>query len=109
MKNINKILITIPTGYLFISLDEILYLQAEGRKTIFKMKDGHKYFVHQTLTSMHNRIKSSHFFRCNRKFVVNLHFVKFAYPGYTDFLLATGQKIPVSRNKGTEIKNIMKG
>ena len=109
MKNINKILISSHTGHLHISYDDILYLQAEGRKTIFMMIDGNKYFVHQTLTSMHSNIYSPLFLRCSRKFVVNFHFVKFIYPGYTDLLLSTGKKIPISKNKGMEIKNFIQG
>ena len=90
----------VDVGFIFIDLDDIFYLEAQGNYTLFHMKSTGQHMVSKTLKTYTNLLKEFKFFRLNRSVIVNLKYVV----GYTrqkspTVTLSNGVTLSLSENR----------
>ena len=89
-----------------IPLDNILFFESEGRKTVAVMKSG-RYEIKKTLSELEDLYSDSNFFRVSKSALVNLAKVVSVTSDVDRTLLATltgKQIVRVSRKNANEFK-----
>jgi len=59
---------------------DIAFFYSENKIVFAVDKHGQKYFTDSTLTSIEQMVDEEMFFRANRKFIVNLFYIKYFQP-----------------------------
>lgn len=93
----------------FVQLEDIRYFESKGNyvKVYF---NGYKPMILRSLNSLENRLNQEHFFRANRKFIINLSWISHLENWFNGGLLITlkdEEKIEVSRRQAIKFKDIM--
>lgn len=106
----HKIALEIPGEIIFVSHDDILYLEADGMYTNVYLANNLKKVICKPLSYFENQLNDNHlFFRCHRSFIINLHYLDKFVKKDGDFLLMRNKKaIPISRAKKQEFLKIVK-
>lgn len=91
----------------FISLENIRLLESDGNyvKVYF---DSSRPLILRSLNSFEERLDPNHFFRANRKYIVNLNWIENIenwFNGGLMLKLKTGEKIEVSRRQAVRFKD----
>lgn len=90
----------------FVSLDEILYLEASGNYTVFHLESGEKLTVTKLLLHYEKRLKSSNLFtRIHDKILVNCTKMHRYEKKEGMMVLKNGDKISVSVRKSANLKD----
>ena len=93
----------------FVSVKNIRLLESEGNYTRLYFDD-HKPQLFRSLTAMEERLDSRHFFRANRKQVINLAWVEDIEPWFSGGLLVRlkgGLKVELSRRQAQDFRDRM--
>ena len=93
----------------FVSVKNIRLLESEGNYTRLYF-DAHKPQLFRSLTAMEERLDSRHFFRANRKQVINLAWVEDIEPWFSGGLLVRlkgGLKVELSRRQAQDFRDRM--
>ena len=106
--NLSKIAIPTSDGLEYISVNSIMYLEAERSYCYIFMENDKKMLVSRSLSDIEKLIESDTFFRCHKSFLVNLEFVK----KYVRFdggyiVLNNNKRIDISRRKKDEFTEVM--
>ncbi len=93
----------------FIELRKVRMLESEGNyvKVYF---DSFRPLILRSLNSFEERLDPEHFFRANRKFIINLNWVSSIenwFNGGLQVELREGEKIEISRRQAIRFKDIM--
>ncbi len=102
--NLNKLAISGISKIDFIDKDKIIFCEAKSNYTTVVTDDGQKYTLCKCLKHVVKELKAHYFFRCHASFVVNLRYLDSIHTGSVKYLIASGQSIPISRNKFGELK-----
>ena len=89
---------------LFIKMDEIIYLESIGKKTIIHFsnkKDDIE--IKENLASIESRLSKS-FFRCYKSYLVNLEYIK-AY-NRNEIEMENGEMVPIGRTKYKDFMDV---
>ncbi|WP_025741566.1 LytR/AlgR family response regulator transcription factor [Aquimarina pacifica] len=93
---------------IIVNLDDIIRCESDSNNTIFFLQDGQKIFVTKTLKYFADMLKNYQFLRVHQSHLVNLQcisaFIK-TDGGY--LMLKSGESIPVSVRKKTEVMEIL--
>jgi two-component system LytT family response regulator len=103
--------LTVPTaeGFLFISINDILYCHAVGNYTEFHLASHQKLLSSYTLGYYNEILVSHNFFRVHRSYLVNLAHVKMYKKGDGGVLMMNnGDEIEVARSTREVFLKIMK-
>ncbi|CAL2079703.1 LytTR family DNA-binding domain-containing protein [Tenacibaculum sp. 190524A02b] len=74
---LNTLFIEIPNGFVFLSYDEIQYLEADGSYTNIYVKDGNTKVISKTLKFFVEQLEDNDFFfKSHRSYLVNIKYVK---------------------------------
>ncbi len=93
----------------FVPVRSIRLLESEGNYTRLHF-DEHKPQLFRSLTAMEDRLDSRHFFRANRKQVINLTWVEGIEPWFSGGLLVKlkgGLKVELSRRQAQDFRERM--
>ena len=93
----------------FVPVKNIRLLESEGNYTRLYFDD-HKPQLFRSLTAMEERLDSRHFFRANRKQVINLAWVEDIEPWFSGGLLVKlkgGMKVELSRRQAQDFRDRM--
>jgi len=93
----------------FIELSKVRMLESDGNyvKVYF---DNFRPLVLRSLNSFEERLDPEHFFRANRKFIINLKWISYIenwFNGGLQVELREGEKIEISRRQAIRFKEIM--
>lgn len=94
--------LAIPTleGFVFITIEETFYLEAEDNYTVFHMADGKKYVVSRTLKEYEDILSTQNFFRIHKSYLVNLTAVKKYVKGDGGYVVLINDKaLDVSKRR----------
>lgn len=84
-------------GYHFLKMEDILYIEADGNYSSFKLKDGSSKVVIRKLGFYGDLLSDFSFFRCNRSFIVNMTAVQGVTKGRKmKAVMSNGDQISVS-------------
>lgn len=70
-----KISLPVKDGLIYVQLDEILYLTADGTYTEIKLTDENKHISSYNMGKLHKQLPEKQFLRINRKMVVNAKYI----------------------------------
>ncbi|WP_299715454.1 LytTR family DNA-binding domain-containing protein [uncultured Tenacibaculum sp.] len=74
---INRLPIEVPNGMIFLSYDEIQYLEADGSYTKIYVKNGNVKVISKTLKFFVDQLSNNDFFfKSHRSYLVNIKYVK---------------------------------
>lgn len=73
---LNRLILTMGNIQKPASADEIVYFMADDRYLFAVTQEGKKYYYDATLTQLENELNPNLFFRANRRYFINKHFVK---------------------------------
>lgn len=93
----------------FVPVKNIRLLESEGNYTRLHF-DEHKPQLFRSLTAMEDRLDAKHFFRANRKQVINLTWVEGIEPWFSGGLLVKlkgGLKVELSRRQAQDFRERM--
>ena len=93
----------------FVPVKNIRLLESEGNYTRVHFDD-HKPQLFRSLTAMEERLDPKHFFRANRKQVINLAWVEDIEPWFSGGLLVQlkgGLKVELSRRQAQDFREQM--
>ena len=100
-----KIAVPVSDGLLFIEIDNLFLLVADGSYTQLWLKDGSKLLVSKNLRFfaelLENRIQ---FFRTHRSSLVNVNHIKKYSKADSTIILDNDQTVKIARNKKTEFE-----
>lgn len=102
-EKISKIALPIAEGFLFVEINEIMYLQADGAYTHLILRDKRRFTVSKNIKNFEDLLKIEIFFRPHRSYLINLNAVKQFYRqdgGYV--VMENGDSISVSKEKKDE-------
>lgn len=91
------------TKYNKISLDDVYYIETNGRKTIIHTVDGDMDCM-DSISSLTAKLKDRNFYRCHNSFLVNLDFVEEIDGRYAK---VRGKYLTISRNKVKDFEEII--
>jgi two-component system LytT family response regulator len=98
-----KIAISTETGYEFVKLNKIIYLEAQNNYTKFYLSDQQTILASKTLKHFESLLPSDLFFRIHKSYLVNLNLINRYAKGDDQCVeLITGQRLPVSFRKKDE-------
>jgi len=106
-----KSVVTLKTadGWIPVPFEDVQYIEVKDRKTYVvsdKVSGTHK----NSLQNFEFILPRSHFIRCHRSFIVNVHHVKEIYPDtHSTFILAMndGAEIPVSQSYSSYFRKLL--
>jgi len=102
-EKISKIALPIAEGFLFVEINEIMYLQADGAYTHLILRDKRRFTVSKNIKNFEDLLKIEIFFRPHRSYLINLNAVKQFYRqdgGYV--VMENGDSISISKEKKDE-------
>lgn len=100
IKDQGKICLPIPTGFMFCRPEEIRYLRAQSNYTEICFVSGVKLLLSKTMKEIESLLPGEVFVRSHKSYVVNIGYISSYSKHMTnhEFILDTGEKIPVSRD-----------
>lgn len=99
-KNLDRICLPTPSGYVFIDLEEIIWIEASGNYTTIKCKNDNTYTSSKSLKSLLDTLEDARFLRVHNSYAVNKEQVKSMVKADGGYLIMTDNKnIPLSRSK----------
>lgn len=111
----NSVRIGLPVdgGLEIIEVNQLLYIEKEGRKVFLVCRDGARYRSYDTLQKLLSIFEPYGFFRCHQSFLVRLSAIKSVHldaskNSYNIRLTGTDARIPLSRNKYSELKELLR-
>ena len=106
----DKISIPVAAGFLFVSIQEILFCHATGNYTEFWLEGKQKIVSSHTLGYYEEMLNEANFFRVNRSYLVNLSHIQMYKRGDGGaVLMSNGAEIEVSRNHKEAFLKLFKG
>jgi two-component system LytT family response regulator len=93
----------------YVSLDKVRKFESDGNyvKVYF---DGSRPLILRSLNSLEERLDPEHFFRANRKFIINLNCISMIenwFNGGLQVELKEGEKVEISRRQAIKFKEMM--
>lgn len=107
-----RIGINIDNGIKIININEILYIEKQGRKISVVCKNNEIIYSRESMKNLETLFASFNFYRPHQSFLVPIKQIKAIYPdkytrSYTLELIDSKINIPVSRNKYSGLKEIL--
>jgi two-component system, LytTR family, response regulator len=93
----------------YVSLEKVRKFESDGNyvKVYF---DGSRPLILRSLNSLEERLDPEHFFRANRKFIINLNWISMIenwFNGGLQVELKEGEKVEISRRQAIKFKEMM--
>lgn len=102
----DKMIISTSENMRFVSINKIVWVEADNNYSNFHMKDGTDLMASKTLKHFESQLAEFGFVRAHRSSLVNLTYVdSLAYKDGGLIFLKTGETLDVTREKRAEIKN----
>ncbi len=102
-KVLNKIALSTMQGLIFVTLDDVIRIEAEGSYCNFILKDKKKILLSKTLADVEEIIQSPEFFRAHKSYIINLKYVeKYIRGDGGEIVMSDGVTIALSRSKKAE-------
>jgi two-component system LytT family response regulator len=103
--SMSKIALPISDGILFVNVDDILYLMADGAYTELNLTNDSKVIVSRKLKFFEDLLlKRKNFFRIHRSYLINLNFVNKYNRSESIIALDNNVALPVSKDRKKEFE-----
>jgi len=102
-----KIALPTLTGYIFITLDEVIRCESDNTYTTFHLKDKRKIVVSRTLKECEGMLTDYGFFRVHNSSLINLNYIVEYIKGEGGIVkMVDGSQVDVSRRRKDEFVRI---
>jgi len=107
--SVNKIALEVPRGVMFVALDDIILLEADGSYTKVYLKDGTTQVISKNLKHFSEQLANKLiFYKPHRSYIINLKYLlKLEKKDNFYVVLENRKTIPVARDKKEEFLNII--
>lgn len=106
---IKKIVIPLSEGSLFVELNDIVFLKAEGSYANIFFKDGNRVIVSKNLKDYEDQLTMEEgFFRTHRSFLINTNYIIHISSDGSEATMANHSIINISRDRKQEFANFLK-
>lgn len=106
----NKIILSTAEDFHFISLEDIIYCQAEDNYTRFMMSNGTRHLVSKPLKEYEDLFGAHNFFRIHKSYLINMnHIEKVIKKDGAMVLMSNKEELPVSFRKKETFFSLLKG
>lgn len=107
--DINKITLNTAENFHIISIEDIIYCQADKNYTVFNLKYGQQIVVSKNLREYEELLPKSFFFRSHQSYLVNLnHVVRYEKGDKNQLITTNNSQIPVSFRKKEQVMQFLK-
>jgi len=104
-----KLAVAVNNGYEYISLDDIVRLEADRSYCTLVLRSGKKMLVSKCLNEFHKILTGRQFFRIHNSHLINLnHVTRFVRSDGGFVKLSDGSVVPLSRNRKDDFLSVMK-
>lgn len=108
-----RIGLMVDGGLEIIEVNDLLYIEKEGRKVFLVSKGGERHRSYDTLQKLLGIFEPYGFFRCHQSFLVRLSAIKSVHldaskNSYNIQLTGTDRSIPLSRNRYNELRDALR-
>lgn len=99
-EKVSKVALPISEGFLFVELNDIMYLSAEGSYTNIILRDNRKFIVSKNIKNFEDLFSGNLFFRPHRSYLINLNAVKqFIRQDGGYILMENGDAVSITKEK----------
>ncbi len=107
--HIKKIALSTSQGLIFVPVNQIIYLEADGSYTHIFLTDGSKLLISKKIKEFENILtQDNHFFRTHRSFIVNLSFIKqYIKQDGGHLIMENGAIVHISRERKDDFNKII--
>lgn len=104
-----RIALPVAEGLLFVEMEDIVYMEAEGAYTNVYLANKESVFVSKRLNYFEDLLSNRKtFYRCHRSFMININFIKRLNRNEGHLELDNGTNIPISRDKKIDLEQLLK-
>ncbi len=108
-KKIMKIVVPVSDGSLFINVDDITHLKAEGSYVNIFLKDGNKVLVSKNIKDYENQLTEAEgFFRTHRSYLVNSRYIVNIAGTSTEATMCNNETINIARERKNDFVEFIK-
>lgn len=107
-ENIKRIALPMSDGSLFVEVDEIVMLEADGSYTDVHLKSGAKILISKKLKFFEDLIDRPYFFRSHRSYFININHINKYMKGEGEILMENNLKASISRDKKIAFEDLLK-
>lgn len=106
---IKKLALPVSEGLIFVDVDDILYLEADGAYTTFHLSNGKRVMVSKKIKEYEGALNiNNHFFRAHRSYIVNLKRIKQYIKQEGGYILMDNEsQIPLARERKDEFTELI--
>lgn len=99
-KPFTRIALPNSSGFQFVNLSDILYIEADGMYSHIYLMNKQKHLVSKPLIDFEKLLSAQpHFFKIHRKFLINMMQMKSFNRGSYDIEMSNGDVLPLSRQR----------
>ncbi|MEL6863271.1 MAG: LytTR family DNA-binding domain-containing protein [Bacteroidota bacterium] len=103
-----RIILPAQNGMIYLNLDEICYLESEGRYARVHLIDGSDLLTTKSLKDCQDLLNHPFFLRVHRSYIINLSYIKKYTKGRESFVLMENKaQIDVGKNYKEELSRIL--
>ena len=108
-EEIRRIALPKSDGLMFVDINEISMIEADGAYSNVWLKDKSKVLVSKKLRFFEEVLASRRFFfRTHRSYLANINYIEKYIRGENMLKLSNGQAIPISRDRKSEFEDLLK-
>ncbi len=108
-KKINKIVVPLSEGSLFLELSDIVYLKSEGSYVNFYLKDGTKILASKNIKDFEQQLSDNEgFFRVHRSYLINTVFVTSVSSDHLTVILQQKTSVSIARDRKQDFLHFLK-
>ncbi len=97
------ILVKVQGGLVKIDIKSCTYIECHGKKQILHQAKSKTYIeIHSVMETLEKELSPKGFIRTHKGYLVNYRYI--AYLANLSVRLVTGEEVPISRDKNTEVK-----
>jgi two-component system LytT family response regulator len=101
----NKIALPVSEGLLFVEVNDIVYLEAEGAYTNVWLNNSTKILVSKKIKFFEEIVETrANFFRSHRSYIVNINYLKKYNKNESSLLLDNNKTVYISRDRKAEFE-----
>ena len=106
---LKKIALPVADGLIFINIDDLMYLEADGAYTKVFLNDGNKLMISKKLKEFENILsENKNFFRTHRSYIINIACIKqYIKSDGGSIVLQNNIAIPVARERKDEFQALV--
>ncbi|MEM8523790.1 MAG: LytTR family DNA-binding domain-containing protein [Bacteroidota bacterium] len=108
-ENFKRIALPVAEGLLFVDVEDVVRLEAEGAYTHLYLQNGEHIFLSKRLKYFEDLLENwNSFYRSHRSHLVNINYVKKFNRNENLLLLDSGTNIPIARERKVEFEKLLR-